>query len=109
LSLRAYSAHPRRVVAILSGLVRLWLGLAGRIEALHRGLGRTYVAGIVVGRVGAFYLALTIDPKYFVFAAGLSGLACAWVVLRSALFILEELRKWLARRKLLKTLPWKAA
>src|SRR3974390_503889 len=58
------------VAAISAGLVQLWLGLTGRIGALHRSLGRVYVSAIIVGSAGAYYLALTIDPKYVAYAAG---------------------------------------
>jgi uncharacterized membrane protein len=91
------------MTAALAGLVQLWLGLTGRVGRWHRRLGRIYVAGVAVGSVGAFYLALTIDPKYFAYAAGLFGLACAWAVTTSmALFAvqqraLEQHREWMIR------------
>lgn len=91
------------MAAILAGLIQLWLGLTGRIGALHRTLGRIYVASIAVGSTGAFYLAVTIEPKYFAYAAGLFGLACAWVLTTSmALFAIhrraiEQHREWMIR------------
>ena len=91
------------VLAALTGLVQLWLGLTGRTGILHRRLGRVYLAGVSVGSVAAFYFALTIDPKYFAYAAGLFGLACAWVVTTSmALYAirkraLEQHREWMIR------------
>ena len=91
------------VTAALAGLVQLWLGLTGRTGALHRGLGRVYVAAVAIGSVAAFYLALTIDPRYFAYAAGLFGLACAWLVTTSmALYsirqrALDQHREWMIR------------
>lgn len=91
------------VLAALVGLAQLWLGLTGRTGLLHRRLGRIYLAGVTVGSAGAFYLALTIDPQYFAYAAGLFGLACAWVVTTSmALYSIrrrspEQHREWMIR------------
>ncbi len=91
------------MLAALVGLVQLWLGLRGRTGAWHRRLGRVYLAGVAVGSTGAFYLALTIDHQYFAYAAGLFGLACAWVVTTSmALYsirnrAIEQHREWMLR------------
>jgi len=91
------------MAAILAGPIQLWLGLTGRIGALHRALGRIYVASIAVASTGAFYLALTIDPKYFAYAAGLFGLACAWVLTTSMALLairrraVEQHREWMLR------------
>ena len=91
------------LAAILAGLIQLWLGLTGRTGALHRALGRIYVASIAVGSMGAFYLALTIQPKYFAYAAGLFGLACAWVLTTSMAVLairrcaIEQHREWMLR------------
>src|SRR3974390_1282992 len=49
------------VTAISAGLVQLWLGLTGRIGALHRSLGRVYVNPIILGSGGASSLALSSD------------------------------------------------
>lgn len=91
------------MTAALAGLLQIWLGLTGRIGLLHRRLGRVYLAGVAIGSSGAFYLALTIAPQYFAYAAGLFGLACAWVVTTSmALFAIqrrafEQHREWMIR------------
>ncbi len=91
------------VLAAVSGLVQLWLGLTGRTGFLHRRLGRVYLAGVTVGSASAFYLALTIDHQDFAYAAGLFGLACAWVITTSmALYsvrnrALEQHREWMIR------------
>jgi uncharacterized membrane protein len=103
---RRYGFIPHVVggtTAILAGLVQLWLGLTGRIGALHRVLGRVYVSGVALASAGAFYLAVTIDAKYFAYAAGLFGLACAWVVTTSMALVaihhraIEQHREWMIR------------
>jgi uncharacterized membrane protein len=103
---RRYGLIPHLLggmTAILAGLVQIWLGLTGRTGALHRALGRVYVAGVAVGSVGSFYLALTIDPKYFAYAAGLFALACAWVLTTSMALLaihrraIEQHREWMLR------------
>jgi uncharacterized membrane protein len=103
---RRYGLIPHLLggmVAILAGLVQIWLGLTGRTGALHRALGRVYVAGVAVGSAGSFYLALTIDPKYFAYAAGLFALACAWVLTTSMALLaihrraIEQHREWMLR------------
>jgi uncharacterized membrane protein len=91
------------VVAVPVGLVQLWLGLTGRIGILHRVLGRIYVLAIAVASVGGFYLAVTIDSKYFAYAAGLFCLACAWVITTSMALVsvrhraFEQHREWMIR------------
>ena len=94
---------------------------------MHRALGRVYVAGIAVGSAGAFYLAVTIEPKYFAYAAGLFGLATASVLTTSmALFAIhrraiQQHREWMIRSYIVTfafvtfrfaenlLLPWKIA
>jgi uncharacterized membrane protein len=89
--------------AISAGLVQLWLGLTGRIGALHRGLGRVYVSAIIVGSAGAYYLALTVEPKYVAYAAGLFMLSTAWVVTTGMAVVaikrraIEQHREWMIR------------
>jgi uncharacterized membrane protein YozB (DUF420 family) len=91
------------VLAVPVGLAQLWLGLTGRIGILHRTLGRIYVAAIAVASVGGFYLAMTIDSKYFAYAAGLFCLACAWVITTSMALVavrrraFEQHREWMIR------------
>jgi uncharacterized membrane protein YozB (DUF420 family) len=92
-------------LALTAGLAQIWLGLTGRTGSLHRALGRLYVVGIVVGSGGAFYLAATIPAgsNHFVYAAGLSGLACAWVLTTGMALIsirrraIEQHREWMLR------------
>jgi uncharacterized membrane protein len=91
------------VVAILVGLVQLWLGATGRTQAWHRALGRVYLIAVAVGSTGAFYLALTIGPGYSGYAFGLIGFAVAWVVTTAMAFLsirrraIEPHREWMIR------------
>jgi uncharacterized membrane protein len=91
------------VIAILVGLTQLWLGATGRTALLHRTLGRIYAGAVVVASAGAFYLALTLEPKYFTYAAGLFGLGLAWVVTTSMAVLaihrrsIEQHREWMIR------------
>ena len=89
--------------AVGAGLVQLWLGLTGRIGALHRTLGRVYVSAIIVGSAAAYYLALTVKPPYVAYAAGLFMLSTAWVVTTAMAIAsiqrraLEQHREWMIR------------
>ena len=67
------------MVALLSGPLQLWLGLTGSRAHVHRRLGIIYVASVAVSALASYYLALTTDLGW-VFGAGLSGLATAWVI-----------------------------
>ncbi len=103
---RRYGLMPHilgGVVAVLTGLVQLWLGATGRTALLHRTLGRVYAGAVAVASAGAFYLALTLEPKYFTYAAGLLGLALAWTVTTSMAVLairrraIEQHREWMIR------------
>jgi len=91
------------MVAILVGLAQLWLGLTGRTGALHRTLGRIYLGAVAVASAGAYYLALTIGRESFAYAAGLFGLASAWVITTSMAYVsirhraIEQHREWMIR------------
>ena len=88
--------------AILAGVAQLWLGLTDRTDGLHRPLGRIYVIAVAIGAVGGLYLALTADGG-FVYAAGLSGLAVAWLVTTGMAVLaihhrhLHQHREWMIR------------
>ncbi len=91
------------LIAITSGLIQLWLGLTGRIGPLHRSLGKLYLVGVAIGSAGGFYLALTIDPKLFSYAAGLFMLSTAWVVTTASAYVairhgaVQQHREWMIR------------
>jgi uncharacterized membrane protein len=86
------------VTALTVGLVQLWLGLSNRIAALHRALGKLYVAVIAIGSMGGFYLALTI-PGNAPYAAGLFFLCVAWVITTSMAVFAIRRRKVLQHRE----------
>lgn len=114
-SLTSYTGYfwPRRagliphitggVIAITSGLVQLWLGLTNRTGKLHRTLGKVYAAGILVGCIGGYYMALTVPSKYLVYGAGLFALATAWLVTTSMALVairrrdFQQHREWMIR------------
>ena len=86
------------ITALTVGLVQLWLGLTTRTAALHRALGKLYVAVIAVGSIAGFYLALTI-PSNAPYAAGLFFLCVAWVVTTSMAVIAIRRRNVLQHRE----------
>ncbi|HYL71116.1 MAG TPA: DUF2306 domain-containing protein [Candidatus Dormibacteraeota bacterium] len=89
-------------LAISVGLVQIWLGLTNRVNRLHRVLGKVYGAGVLVGSLGGFYLALTI-PDHLPYSAGLFMLCVAWVLTTGmALYAIrtrrfEQHREWMLR------------
>jgi uncharacterized membrane protein len=91
------------LVAISTGLIQLWLGATQRTGSLHRNLGRVYLGGVALGGAGAFYLALTIEPKYFAYGAGLFMLSTAWVLTTGMAYAairkraIERHREWMIR------------
>ena len=113
-SLRSYSDYywPRRsglllhltggMLAISTGLVQIWLGLTNRVNTLHRVLGKVYGAGVLLGSLGGFYMALTI-PDHLAYRTGLLGLNVAWVITTGmALYAInlrriEQHREWMLR------------
>jgi len=90
------------VVAVCAGLVQIWLGLSDRVGPLHRRLGKVYLAGVVIGVAGGFYLAVTI-PGHLAYKTGLFMLCAAWLIttamawysIRSRLY--EQHREWMLR------------
>lgn len=91
------------LVAISSGLIQLWLGLTNRTGHLHRTLGRVYLGGVAIGSAGAYYLALTIERKYFAYASGLFMLSTAWALTTWMAYAsirkraIERHREWMIR------------
>jgi uncharacterized membrane protein len=89
-------------VALLTGPVQVWLGVAGRAVRAHRRLGMTYVTAVAVGAAAAFNLAAHTNLGWG-FATGITGLGVAWVV-TTALAVLavrrgfiEHHRQWMIR------------
>lgn len=90
------------MIALLSGPVQVWLGLADRVQGLHRLLGYVYLSAITVSSVAAYYLALHTDGG-LVFGSGLAGLATAWLVTSSLALLAikrhlyEQHKEWMIR------------
>ena len=90
------------MVALLTGPGQLWLGLNRRRLQLHRQLGVAYMASVLVSSIAAFYLAAHTDVSW-VFGAGLSGLAVAWLITTGLAFIavrrglLHQHQEWMIR------------
>jgi hypothetical protein len=90
------------IIALLTGPVQLWLGLADRGMAWHRRMGIGYMMGVGVGSLGAFYLSTHTDFGW-TFGAGLFGLAVAWVTtttlayLAIKRFLTGQHKEWMIR------------
>ena len=90
------------MIALLTGPVQLWLGLADRGMAWHRKMGIGYITGVAIGSIGAFYLATHTDFGW-VFGAGLFGLGVAWVTTTTLAFLaikrslIDQHKEWMIR------------
>src|SRR5262245_43160880 len=90
------------IVAILTGPVQLWLGLADRGITWHRRLGTAYIVAVAVGAIGAYYMAFATDFGWL-FGAGLASLATAWVTATGMAFLaikrslIEQHKEWMIR------------
>ena len=90
------------MVALLTGPVQLWLGLADRGMVWHRRMGIAYMTAVAVGSVGAFYLSTHTDFGW-VFGAGLFGLAVAWVTTTTLAYLairrslINQHKEWMIR------------
>jgi uncharacterized membrane protein YozB (DUF420 family) len=89
-------------IALLSGPVQLWLGIADRRIDFHRKFGFAYIAGVVIGASGAFWLAA--HPSFgWVYGAGLGSMAVAQVVTTAMAFVaikrslIEQHKEWMIR------------
>lgn len=90
-------------VALFAGPLQIWLGVSERRMDLHRRLGIAYMAAIVVGAIGAYYLAFHHPSFGPVFGAGLASLATAWLVTIGLAFaairrhLVEQHKEWMIR------------
>ena len=90
------------MIALLTGPGQLWLGLNQKRLPLHRRLGMAYMASVAVSSIAAFYLAAHTDLGW-VFGAGLTGLAVAWIVTTGLAFVairrglIHQHQEWMIR------------
>src|SRR3954471_4733458 len=89
-------------IALFTGPVQLWLGIADRRMAVHRQLGLAYMGAVVVSATAAYVIALSPSAGW-VFGSGLMGLATAWLTTTSLAFLairrqlLEQHKEWMIR------------
>src|SRR5215467_6686336 len=107
-----FSYWPRRgwllthiaggLIALLIGPVQLWLGLHNVKMEVHRKLGLLYIAGMVIGSIGAIGLAFQTDGG-MIFGSGLFFLAVAWIATTSLAFVaikknlVDQHKEWTIR------------
>lgn len=65
-------------VALLTGPWQFWTGFRMRYAGLHRWTGRLFLAGVAVGSVGAYHMAI-VTSFGWAFGVSILGLATAWV------------------------------
>jgi uncharacterized membrane protein len=90
------------LLAILIGPLQFWPKMRRDYLPVHRIAGRVYVVTVLIGACAAFGLAATssIGPSY---AAGLSGLAVAWLTTTGMAFVairrknLLQHQQWMVR------------
>ena len=89
-------------VALLTGPIQLWLGIANRARHVHRRLGVAYVTAVAIGSLAAFYLAAHTTLGWG-FGAGISGLGIAWLLTTILALVavrrhsIEQHREWMIR------------
>jgi len=89
-------------IALLLGPFVLGLGMARRSMTLHRRLGYGYITAISFSSIAAFYLAAHTDISW-VFGAGLTSLAIAWIVTTGLAFLairkrlIPQHKEWMIR------------
>jgi heme/copper-type cytochrome/quinol oxidase subunit 3 len=66
------------MVALLTGPWQFWTGFRMRYARLHRWTGRLFLAGVAVGSIGAFHMAI-VTTFGWAFGVSILGLATAWV------------------------------
>jgi len=89
-------------IALFSGPVQLWLGIADRRMELHRRLGIVYMSAVAVSAMAAYVIALSPSAGW-VFGTGLMGLATAWLTTTVLAFLaikrqlIEQHKEWMVR------------
>ena len=90
-------------IAILTGPPQLLLGETRLFMNWHRTICKVYLAGVTLGCLSAYYLALTSTDVGWVFASGLFALGVAWTITTGMAYLaihrrLFELhREWMIR------------
>ena len=85
--------------ALLVGVFQLWSGLNAQSMAAHPWSGRLYVAGVLVGSLGALVLAVTSALYGFAWAVGLVSLAVSWLAITGMALLTIERRNIKAHRQ----------
>lgn len=89
-------------VALFTGPIQLWLGIADRRMQLHRQLGMVYIAGVIGAAAAAYVIALS-PTAGWIFGTGLMGLATAWLATTLMAFLaikrslMEQHKEWMIR------------
>ena len=89
-------------VALFTGPIQLWLGIAERRMQLHRQLGLVYIAAVIGGAAAAYVIALSPSAGW-IFGVGLMGLATAWLTTTFLAFLaikrslMEQHKEWMIR------------
>ena len=89
-------------IALFTGPVQLWLGMADRRMQFHRKLGLVYMLSVAAGSVAAFVLVFSPGGNW-VFRAGLFGLAVAWLTTTGMAFVaikrnlVTQHKEWMIR------------
>lgn len=89
-------------VALFTGPVQLWLGIAERKVEWHRRLGLVYLAAVVASAGAAYVIALSPSAGW-IFGSGLMSLATAWLTTTGLAFLaikrqlIEQHKEWMIR------------
>jgi hypothetical protein len=89
-------------IALLTGPIQLWLGIADRRMNVHRQLGIVYMTAVAISSIAAYVIALTPSAGW-IFGAGLMGLATAWITTTVMAFLAikrgltEQHKEWTIR------------
>lgn len=89
-------------IALFSGPVQLWLGIADRRMEVHRKLGLVYMGAVAASASAAYIIALSPSAGW-VFGSGLMSLATAWLATTGLAFLaikrqlFEQHKEWMIR------------
>ena len=85
-------------LAMFTGPIQLWLGETRRKLHLHRLIGNVYLLGVVLGGLGAFYMAST-TPLGVIFASGLFVMAIASFATTAMAYLAIRYRNFIQHRE----------